>query len=180
MIFVTVGTNEARFDRLLAALDALPGGEELVVQHGPSPLRPAGAACVDFLPFGGLVEHVRRARVVITHAGVGSIMVCLANERRPLVMPRLRAQGEAVDDHQVGLAERLERAGLVRMISDGAGLALAAAEDGASGERRPPATRLRDDLATCLSSPGPRARGTLVRRRRRTGTATTGATDARV
>lgn len=115
MILVTVGTNEARFDRLLRALgdSQQGGGEELLVQHGPSSVRPPGAKCVDFLPYDELVEAIRRARVVVTHAGVGSIMTALSNGRRPIVVPRLARYGEAVDDHQVGLGRRLAREGLV-------------------------------------------------------------------
>lgn len=154
MIFVTVGTNEARFDRLLEALDALSGDEELIVQHGPSPVRPRGAACVDFIPFDELVEHVRRARLVITHAGVGSIMVCLANGTRPVVMARQHAHGEAVDDHQVGLARRMEEAGLVTVVDTAAAIAEVTGADGHLAAPRAAATRLVDDLTAFLATPG--------------------------
>lgn len=116
MILVVVGTNEAPFDRLLTALDGRPtvnDGEALVVQHGPSAVRPRGADCVDYLPYDELVAAIERARLVVTHAGVGSIMTALANGKRPVVMPRLQRYGEAVDDHQVALARRLDAEGLV-------------------------------------------------------------------
>jgi beta-1,4-N-acetylglucosaminyltransferase len=118
MIFVTVGTNEAPFDRLLRAVDHLPRNEPLVVQYGSSAVRPLDATCVDFLPFDELVNHVRAARAIITHAGVGSVMVALANGSRPIVLPRLRRFGEAVDDHQVPLARRLAGGGLVSLVED--------------------------------------------------------------
>jgi UDP-N-acetylglucosamine transferase subunit ALG13 len=114
MILVTVGTNEAPFDRLLRALDGRPDdGEELIVQHGPSPVRPPRATCVEFLPYDELVAAIGRARIVVTHAGVGSIMTALANGKRPVVVPRLARFGEAVDDHQLGLGRRLDAEGLV-------------------------------------------------------------------
>jgi UDP-N-acetylglucosamine transferase subunit ALG13 len=113
MIFVTVGTNEASFDRLVAAVEDVPPGEELIVQCGASELRPGRATCVDFLPFDELVRLVRSARVVVTHAGAGSTMVALANGKRPIVVPRLHRYGEAVDDHQLHFAERLAGRGLV-------------------------------------------------------------------
>jgi UDP-N-acetylglucosamine transferase subunit ALG13 len=118
MIFVTIGTNETPFDRLLRAVDALPAGEEVVAQCGSSALRPARAACVDFLPFDELVDHVRRARVVVTHAGAGTVLVALANGKRPIVVPRLERHGEAVDDHQVAFARRLDELGLVKLVED--------------------------------------------------------------
>lgn len=117
MIFVTTGTCEP-FDRLLENVDALGLDEELVVQHGISSVRPAGARCIEFLAFDDLVEYVRAARVVITHAGVGSILVSLANGKHPIVVPRLREHGDAVDDHQLPLAERLADAGFVSVAYD--------------------------------------------------------------
>jgi UDP-N-acetylglucosamine transferase subunit ALG13 len=127
VILVTVGTNEARFDRLLRAVDGLGDGEELLVQHGPSTVRPAGARCVDFLPFDELAAEMRRARVVITHAGVGSTITSLLNGKRPVVVPRLASMGEAVDDHQVPFARRLHEAGLVQLVADPADLPAAVA-----------------------------------------------------
>jgi UDP-N-acetylglucosamine transferase subunit ALG13 len=136
MIFVTVGTNEAAFDRLLRHLDGIAADEELVVQHGASAVRPPGATCRDFLPFDELAALMRRARVVVTHAGVGSIVAALTNGKRPVVVPRLARFGEAVDDHQVPLARRLAGSGLVTLVEDPAELpgalsAAAAAEAGA-------------------------------------------------
>jgi UDP-N-acetylglucosamine transferase subunit ALG13 len=116
MIFVTVGTNEARFDRLLHVFESSPPDEELVIQHGPSPVRPPGSTCVDYLPYDELTRTMRRARVVVTHSGVGSIMTALANGKRPVVVPRLQRFGEAVDDHQLELGRRLHAAGLVTFV----------------------------------------------------------------
>lgn len=122
MIFVTVGTNEALFDRLLRALDGLGTADELLVQHGPSSIRPAGARCVDYLDYDEIVAAMRKADVVVTHAGVGSVMTALMNGKRPVVMPRLRRHGEAVDDHQLEFARSLATTGLVRLVEDPADL----------------------------------------------------------
>lgn len=107
MIFVTVGTNEAPFDRLIEAVCRLGLREETIVQHGSSRCRPDRALCVESLPLGELTELMRQARVIVTHAGVGTILTSLANGKRPVVVPRLRQFGEAVDDHQVEFARRL-------------------------------------------------------------------------
>jgi UDP-N-acetylglucosamine transferase subunit ALG13 len=130
VIFVTVGTNEAAFDRLVDAAGVLPGDEELVIQRGASRVDPARGDAVDFLPFDTLVDHVRRARIVITHAGVGSVMVALANGHRPIVVPRRGQLGEAVDDHQVTWARRVAREGLVLLVEDEADLAAAVDDEG--------------------------------------------------
>lgn len=159
MIFVTVGTNETAFDRLLEGVRGFPEDEEIIVQHGPSPVRPPGARCMDFLPFDRLVEVVREARVVVTHAGVGSIVVCLANGHRPIVVPRLHRNGEAVDDHQVPLCTRLAEAGLVTLVEDVAHLPRAVAEHGGPREGSgPSASRLADDLRDYMGGIVGRAR----------------------
>jgi UDP-N-acetylglucosamine transferase subunit ALG13 len=116
VIFVTIGTSEP-FDRLIAALPD-DASEELVVQCGQSSMRPAGAEVHEYLSYDELVTLVRRARVVVCHAGVGTILTALANERRPIVVPRLARHGEAVDDHQVALARRLADVGLVLLAED--------------------------------------------------------------
>lgn len=116
MIVVSVGTNEARFDRLLDWV-ALAGLEEgSVIQHGPSPVRPEGARHVAYVPYEELVDLIRESRVFVTHAGVGSILVSLAAGKRPVVVPRLERFGEAVDDHQLPLARRLAADGLVTLV----------------------------------------------------------------
>ena len=116
-VLVTVGTNEAPFDRLVDAAARLTG-EAVMVQHGPSKVRPHGARCVDYLPFDAFDALVSSARVIVTHAGIGSVAAALAHGRRPVVIPRLHRLGEAVDDHQVSFARRLERAGLVTVVED--------------------------------------------------------------
>ena len=118
MILVTTGTNGAGFDRLLHAVDALETSEEIVVQHGPSAVRPRGARCLDFVTFDELEELMRSSRVVVTHGGVGSILLAVTAGKRPVVVPRLAAQGEAVDDHQLWLARRLAADGTVVVLED--------------------------------------------------------------
>ena len=118
MILVTVGTNEQPFDRLVRSAAQLRGEERLVVQYGSSRLPHGRGEWVDFLPFEDLMAHALEARVVVCHAGVGSIMLARRCGRRPVVVARRRHLGEAVDDHQVSLAARLSEAGLVTTMDE--------------------------------------------------------------
>jgi UDP-N-acetylglucosamine transferase subunit ALG13 len=152
VIFVTVGTNEARFDRLLEALDDLPAGTDLFVQHGPSSVRPAGATCADYLGYDEIVEKMRQARAVVTHAGVGSVLTALLSGTRPIVVPRLQRFGEAVDDHQLAFGRRGGRAGLVTLVEDTAELPGAIARHEQSPPPPPrPDERLVEDLRGFLA-----------------------------
>jgi UDP-N-acetylglucosamine transferase subunit ALG13 len=116
VIFVALGTQAYPFDRLLRGLDGVE--EELVVQGGASTHRPGGATWFEFLDYPQLVDYVRTARVVVSHAGVGSVMTAVTEGKRPVVVPRLARYGEAVDDHQLPFARRMDAAGLVRLVED--------------------------------------------------------------
>jgi beta-1,4-N-acetylglucosaminyltransferase len=118
VIFVTVGMSRSPFDRLLRAVDELVVSEQLVVQHGHSSVRPVRAVCHDYLSYDELARYMGRARVVITHGGVGSVALALMHGKRPIVVPRLRRFGEAVDDHQAPLARTLHRQGVVQLVED--------------------------------------------------------------
>lgn len=118
MIFVTTGISGAPFDRLLRALDNIETEEELVVQHGPSQVRPAGATCISFLPFSKLSELIASASTVITHAGAGSTLTALSHGKRPIVVPRLPQYSEVVDDHQLVFGRQLAQAGLATLAEE--------------------------------------------------------------
>lgn len=151
MIFATTGTCEP-FDRLLQAFDTVELDEELVVQHGISPVRPRGARCVDFLAYEELVELVRSARVVVTHGGVGSVLTALANGKRPIVVPRRAERGEAIDDHQLEFVRKLATTGVIDLVEDPAelGARLAGAHDGSV--RVAPDARLVSELRAYLTA----------------------------
>jgi len=134
VIFVTLGTLHFPFERLVRAVDSLPGEEEVVLQCRVTGHRPVRARHVRELPFDELVQSVRAARAVVCHAGVGSVLTALGNGRRPIVVPRLRRFGEAVDDHQLHFARRLAAAGVVVLVEEPSELAAALAL-----EQQPPA-----------------------------------------
>ncbi len=136
MILVTIGTSEP-FDRLLRAVGLLGYEEEIVAQCGTSLVRPAGATCVDYFSFDDLLAEMKRARAVVMHAGAGSILAALSMGVRPLVVPRLRRFGEAVDDHQVEFARRLDSVGLVELVEDVERLPDALASPAAGGTPLP-------------------------------------------
>ena len=123
------------------------------MQYGPSSIR-SGRAIVqehDYLPFDDVVANIRRARAVVMHAGVGSVMISLANGKRPIVLARRHDLCEHVDDHQVELARRMEASGLVTFVEDGEALAraLSAAAEPAGQMNGVP--WLGDDLAEYLA-----------------------------
>lgn len=109
MIFATCGSSHFGFDRMMEALAALPA-EELEVQHGPAQ-PPPGAVGIPFLPFDDVMARIQAADIVVSHAGVGSILCTIRAGHTPVIFPRLKRFRETVDDHQEELAEALARQG---------------------------------------------------------------------
>lgn len=72
---------------------------------------PAGARRQ--VPSAEMRAAMREADVVIAHAGVGSALAAMRAGRRALFVPRRRAHGEHVDDHQVEMARELHGRNLV-------------------------------------------------------------------
>jgi UDP-N-acetylglucosamine transferase subunit ALG13 len=157
MIVVTIGTNEQPFDRLIRAARALES-DELLVQYGSSREAHGRGEWVEFLSFDELAGRARAARAVVCHAGVGSIMLARRCGHTPIVMPRRHHLGEAVDDHQVFLAKRLAKSGIVTLVEDEHELAAAlAAPPSAAAERAGTisgAGALTADLRTLLGELG--------------------------
>ena len=97
------------FDRLLRGIEDASIDERSSFStdfRGPA----RNAECVDFLGHEEFISLVRGARLTVTHAGAGSIMTALAEGKRPIVVPRRKSFGEAVDDHQLPFARRSARA----------------------------------------------------------------------
>ena len=134
MIFVTCGSSPVGFERMMRALDAL-SPSELTVQHGPV-AAPACASSYDFLPFGRVVELMQEADLVVSHAGVGSIMCALQAGHVPVVFPRLKRYGETVDDHQLELASAIAERGTVLLATNAEELRLAVESAPRRGARR--------------------------------------------
>lgn len=118
MILVTTGTNEQPFERLIRAVEQLDVREHMVVQHGSCQIAEPRRDWFDFLSFEELTELMREARVVVAHAGIGSIMVARRCGKRPIVVPRRLHHAEAVDDHQLPVARRLHANGIVDLVED--------------------------------------------------------------
>lgn len=115
MIFITLGTQDFQFDRLLEMVDRLVAEgvipDEVLAQSGHSGYVPRHYSCVGFLEPEEFERNIRQARLIIAHAGVGTIMNCLDAGKKLIVVPRTQAHREHVDDHQDQIAEEFAEAG---------------------------------------------------------------------
>lgn len=104
MIFVTVGTHEQQFDRLVKAVDDLKVNgtieEPVYVQTGYSTYVPGHCEHSQFVPFRQMEGFMADADVVITHGGPSSFIEAMAAGKVPVVVPRRGDLDEHVNDHQ--------------------------------------------------------------------------------
>lgn len=112
--FVTVGTH-GPFPRLIAEVDRLAAANLLprpvIVQH------PAGVDCPHAdrtFPECSVEEFqelLQNSRLVITHAGAGSILSALGVKRPTIAIARLSRFGEHYDDHQLEILRKFREMG---------------------------------------------------------------------
>ncbi|HTY54352.1 MAG TPA: glycosyltransferase [Candidatus Binataceae bacterium] len=118
MIFVTVGNANQPFDRLLRGVErCVEAGsiaDEVLIQAGNTRgFNSSRCKVVDFLPAAEFERVLKEARVIISHAGAGTLIHVLRAGKTPVLMPRREKYGEHVDDHQVEIVEALAAEGRV-------------------------------------------------------------------
>ena len=121
MIFITVGTHEQQFNRLVEYMDnwALEHKEEVVIQTGYSTFEPKHCDWNKFYPYQTMTELVKEARIVITHGGPSSFIMPLQIGKTPIVVPRQYRYSEHVNDHQVKFCKEVEkRLGNIIVVED--------------------------------------------------------------
>ena len=111
MIFVTVGTHEQPFNRLVEYMDkwAECNNEDVVIQTGFSTYEPKKARWSKLFPYQEIVGFVDKARIIITHGGPSSFIMPLQIGKIPIVVPRKHAFAEHVNDHQVDFCNQVAK-----------------------------------------------------------------------
>lgn len=108
-IFVTVGSGKIPFNRLLMKLDeAIEKGSlkiPVFAQSGQSDYQPKYFQSVPYLNREEYQKEIEQCSVLVTHGGVGSIMMGIRAGKPVIVFPRLVQLGENVDDHQLEIAD---------------------------------------------------------------------------
>lgn len=125
-VFVTLGTMPRhRFDALVDAVLATGwAGDDTIWQLGATGRTGLpGRVHTEMTP-AQIEDAIRGSDVVVTHAGVGSILRVLDLGRCPVTLARRPRRGEIVDDHQEQLVAALVQRNLVvgatpETLSDG-------------------------------------------------------------
>lgn len=117
MIFLSVGTQEP-FDRLVRAVDAWAATNAMPVfgQLGalkPGSYRPTHFEWREFIDADEYQRRIEESRILVAHAGMGSIISALTWGKPLLIMPRRASLGEHRNEHQLATVEKFRaRAGI--------------------------------------------------------------------
>ncbi|MBE5952584.1 MAG: multidrug MFS transporter [Lachnospiraceae bacterium] len=112
MIFITVGTHEQPFDRLLRCIDKIIEegyiSEEIICQKGFTEYEPKNYASQKLMPYVEIQKNIADARIVVTHGGPASFIAPLSIGKIPIVVPRKKEYNEHVNNHQVDFCREVE------------------------------------------------------------------------
>ncbi len=123
MIFVTVGTHEQPFNRLVQVVDELKRDgvitEDVIMQTGFSTYEPKYCQWSKLISYQQMIKNVEEAHIVVTHGGPASFIMPLQIGKIPIVVPRQRQFNEHVNNHQVEFVRNVaERMGTIIPVED--------------------------------------------------------------
>ena len=117
MILIMLGTQNNSFYRLLEEIDKLIKKEiitdEVIVQAGYTKYESKNMKIFSLVPLEELEKLVQKADLVITHGGVGSIILALKKGKKVIAVPRLHEYQEHVNDHQKEIVETFDEKGYI-------------------------------------------------------------------
>ena len=117
MIFITVGTHEQPFDRLLSYIDDLKRrkviSDKIIMQIGYSNYIPRFCEWKKIYPYSEMEKNISDARIVITHGGPSSFILPLRKGKIPIVVPR------HINNHQLDFCKKVvKRQNNIILIED--------------------------------------------------------------
>ena len=114
MIFVVTGT-QLPFDRLIRMLDEIAPqlDEDIVAQVNGSGYLPRHINTIDMLPPDEFDRLFSSARLIVAHAGIGTIITAMQQQKPIIIFPRIAALGEHRNEHQLATAKKMKEAGWV-------------------------------------------------------------------
>ncbi len=117
MIFVTLGTQDKPFKRLLDVIQKeIDKGnikDKVIVQAGCTKYSSKDMEVFDLIPMEKFDELISKCDLLITHGGVGSIIAGLKNNKKVIAAARLAKYGEHINDHQTQIIENFDQAGYI-------------------------------------------------------------------
>ena len=128
MILVITGTHPQQFNRLLEEVDRLVGNgtikEYVLMQTGHSDYKPKNCKSFKFTGYDEMNGLLKKASIVITHGGIGSVLLSVRMNKKTIVVPRMKKFKEHTNDHQLEIVKELSSHRRIIPVYDIAKLAL--------------------------------------------------------
>ena len=122
MIFVTLGTQDKSFSRLLETVDKAILKkiikEEVIVQAGYTQYESKNMKILHTISKKEFLKLMDECNILITHGGVGSIFDGLTRNKKIIASPRLSKYNEHTNDHQLEVVEELAKEGYIIAVYD--------------------------------------------------------------
>ena len=116
MVFVTVGTQDKPFKRLLdlvqKAIDAKIF-DDVIVQAGCTLYKSNNMKIYDLLSQDEYEEYIKKCDLLITHGGVGNILTGLKYNKKIIAVPRLAELSEHTNNHQRQIVNKFAEEGYI-------------------------------------------------------------------
>lgn len=119
MIFVTIGT-QIPFDRLIEILDRIAPelDEEIYAQALSGKYKPKHFKLIDFIEPDEFEKVFTQARLIVAHAGMGTILSALRNSKPLVIFPRIASLGEHRNEHQKATAMMIKEKNYAYVATD--------------------------------------------------------------
>jgi len=122
MIFITLGTQDKPFTRLLDKVESLLKEKKIktrvVVQAGCTKYKSKYMEIFELLPMDEFEKMMDSCDILITHGGVGSIVTGLKKNKKVLAVARLKKYGEHTNDHQLQIIEEFSKKGYILPVNN--------------------------------------------------------------
>ena len=122
MIFVTLGTQDKGFPRLLDAIEKqIKKGnikEEVIVQAGLTEYKSKNMKIFDLVPKEDFDKYVDEADLIISHGGAGSILTAVTKGKKVIAAARLSKYKEHNNDHQLQIVKEFSDKGYILALDD--------------------------------------------------------------
>lgn len=122
MILVTLGTQDKSFVRLLEAIQKqIDNGiikDRVVVQAGYTKFSSKDMEIFDYIPLDKFDSLIDECSLLITHAGIGSIVTALKKNKKVIAAARLSEYQEHTNDHQLQIATSFDKEGYLLFLEN--------------------------------------------------------------
>ena len=119
MIFATAGT-QLSFDRFAKIMDSISAEieEDIIIQCPEKHYTPKSAKMVNFMNPDEYADIFAKARLIVAHAGIGTIVSAMQQNKPIIIFPRVAALGEHRNEHQLATARQMEKLGYAYVAYD--------------------------------------------------------------